>query len=278
MNRRELLLFLSGSALWTGPFQSLAAELTWSQKDDPEPPAKEPYVLCLPEGGPQLIYYGVVHTNDVHDSQISDIERRWNELKPELALTEWNMWPLIKSAEEAVAEFGEQGFVRHLAERDGVAIDRIDPTRAEQLRYLLRFFPAEKIKVYYLLLYATLRRTRKSTLISDAEANNLLRGLTSSHSFYRGAPRNIAEAEEIIRRYFPDLDDWHNCPTAMFHPTVPRSFVADIHATLNDYRDKMMLRTLTRALKKGKRIFAIVGRSHVVAQETALRRGLRTSR
>lgn len=277
MKRRELLLFLSGFSLWTGPFRSVAARLSGFHKDDPERPAKEPYVLCLPEGGPQLVYYGVVHTNDVRDSQISDIERRWNDLKPELALTEWNMWPVTKSAEEAVTEFGEQGFVRHLAERDGVAIDRIDPTRAEQLRYLLKFHQASRIKVYYLLLYATLRRTRKNTLINDSEANDLLRGLTASHSFYRGAPRNVAEAEEIIRRHYPDLADWRRCPASVFHPTAPRSFAADIHVTLNDYRDRMMLRTLTRALKKGKRIFAVVGRSHVVAQEKALRQGLRAS-
>lgn len=277
MKRRELLLFLSGSPLWAGSFRNIASQMSGLRKDDPEPAAREPYVLCLPESGPQLVYYGVVHTNDVRNGQISDIERRWNELKPELALTEWNMWPVARSAEEAVTEFGEQGFVRHLAERDGVSVDRIDPTRAEQLRYLLKFHQASKIKVYYLLLYATLRRTRKNTLINDSEANDLLRGLTASHSFYRGAPRNVTEAEEIIRRHYPDLADWRRCPASVFHPTAPRSFAADIHATLNDYRDQIMLRTLTRALKKGKRVFAVVGRSHVVAQEKELRRELRAS-
>ncbi len=271
MKRRELLAILLGSALGAGSIKGIDFGNSAIQEDVPDFSLTGSYILNLPEQDARLVYYGVHHTYDYRDEQISDIESRWNALKPDLALTEWNMWPLVKSPEEAVSKFGEQGFIRYLAYRDGVAVERIDPTRAEQIRYLLRHFPAVKIKVYYVLLYATLRRTRKTGLISDEDVNQLLKGLAAAHPLCRCYPRNVRDAEESIRGHFPDIEDWRRFPAAQFNQAAYDHFVARIHRTLNDYRDRIMLRKLIASLKKGKKVFAAVGRTHVVIQEPMLR-------
>lgn len=43
-----------------------------------------------------------------------------------------------------------------------------------------------------------------------------------------------------------------------------------MHRALNSYRDKVMLKKILKAVGKNRRVFALVGRSHVVMQELVL--------
>ena len=58
---------------------------------------------------------------------------------------------------------------------------------------------------------------------------------------------------------------------SFFHSVEQGGFLAKIHRQLNEFRDDIMFRNIMAALKKGERVFALVGRSHVVMQEPALR-------
>jgi hypothetical protein len=104
--------------------------------------------------------------------------------------------------------------------------------------------------------------------------NKILRDLSQSTWGYRGRPRKLKQFEDYIRKYLPEVEDWRNITPSIFFSPDPDNFVSVMHRTLIHYRDEVMLGKIVKSLKKRERVFAIVGRAHVVMQEPALRTGL----
>lgn len=230
-----------------------------------------PYIYVLEAEAGALLYYGVTHTTAADDPQLMDIERRWEEFKPTFAFTEGGDWPLEKSRERAIRRCGEQGLLRYLAERDGVRTQNIDPSSEAQLRYLLKKFPGAQVKVYYILLHTVLRRTREQGPPNINLVNKILRDLSQGTWGYSGPPRKIKQFEDYVQKYLPKVEDWRKIEPSIFFSTDPENFVVTMHRTLNRYRDEVMLQKIIKAVGERKRVFALVGRSHVVMQEPALR-------
>jgi hypothetical protein len=260
------LLFAScSSPKFTNP-------MTWEEYMDLR--LQGPYVLEMEEGSGALLYYGVIHTMTVDDPQLADIEQRWKAFRPTLAFLEGGNWPLEKSREEAIRRGGEQGLLRFLAERDRVRSYNIDPSGEAQLRHLLKYFPGAQVKVYYILLHTVLMRTREQGPPNINLVNKILRDLAPGTWGYNGPPWKIKQFEEYIYKYLPEVKDWRNITPSIFFSSEPNNFVAAEHRTLNRYRDEVMFKKIVRAVKKGKRVFALVGRAHVVMQEQSLRKEL----
>lgn len=229
-----------------------------------------PYILELETKTGSLLYYGVFHTFDPRDPQISSIEEKWNEFKPTVAYSEGGVWPVKNSSERTIQRYGEQGFLHYLANRDGVPIKSIESPKHLELSYLRhKFFPGH-IKLYYILRYATLRKRPGKNISNTRYLERMLKFFSES-DISRYPPHSQAEFEGFVSQFFPDLNDWRSIPPHYFHYSKRGKFLVDIHNKLNDYRNRNMLRTLVNELKKGERIFAVVGRSHVVSQEPALR-------
>jgi hypothetical protein len=69
------------------------------------------------------------------------------------------------------------------------------------------------------------------------------------------------------------LPDWRNVPPEWFDPatTQVQTYLNKVSLERGEFRDRHMLVLLTEQLAQGKRVFAVVGASHVVMQERALR-------
>jgi len=231
-----------------------------------------PYILELnTEEGASLHYYGSIHTANLSDPQFVDIEKRWEEFQPTVAYSESCIWPLEKSRERAITRYGEQGFLRFLASRDKVTIKSIDPTRAQEAVYLKKYFDAEQIKIYYVLRQTVVNRNLGRDSSYVGYANRILRNLAKIDYYFIGNPRFLEEFEGRVHQLFPNLQDWQSVPHSYFRSTNPENFLSKIHRKLNEFRDQHMLKRLMRELKKGSRVFAVVGRCHVVMQEPVLR-------
>jgi hypothetical protein len=273
---RKILMFLA--VLLAGIFFPACSApkftnlMTWEEYLDLR--LQGPYVLEMGHDEGALLYYGVIHATTVDDPQLADIERRWEEFKPTLAFSEGGDWPLEKTREEAIRRGGEQGLLRYLAERDGVRTQNIDPASDAQLRHLLKYYPGAQVKVYYILLHTVLMRTREQEPPNINLVNKILRDLSQGTWGYSGPPRKLKQFEEYIDKYLPKVEDWRNITPSIFFSSDPDNFVAAMHRTLNRYRDEVMLGKIVMSVKKGKRVFAVVGRAHVVMQEPALRKGL----
>src|SRR5262249_39190697 len=110
-----------------------------------------PYILKIQTPEAILLYYGVAHTYNPADPQVSEIERLWAEFHPEIAFNEGGDPPIEKSPDDAVRKYGEPGLVRFLAARDRIPVMSIDPTRGEEVAFLRKKFSQEQVKLFYVL-------------------------------------------------------------------------------------------------------------------------------
>ena len=233
-------------------------------------PRTRPYVLKLVGDRGDLLYYGAFHCVDLSHPQFSDIEQRWDAFRPTLALSEGSLWPLEATREEAIRKYGEQGLLRFLAARDGVPIKCLDQPRLLQSQHLRRHFSVQEVKVYMVLRQASVNQIlgRNPNDVADIEA---FLGVMEKFRPFRFPPHNLTNLEAFVKHEFPALEDWRTISEDYFYNKKKGKFLPEIHRYLMCYRDNFMLGILFKELKKGRRIFAVVGRSHVVMQEPALR-------
>jgi hypothetical protein len=233
----------------------------------------DPYIVEQNIGKGCLLYYGAAHTVDLEHRQFSEIEKWWQEIRPTLAFSEGGIWPLEKSREEAIQRHGEQGQLRFLAARDGIPIRSLEPDEAEEVKALLQHFSAERVKVFYVLRQVAQHRRMKQAEPIEEYVDKMLTKLSKVQGL-EGAPRSLNEFEKIVSRAFPELSDWRQVPDSWFNPTKSETWTNEINRWLSRYRDEYMVKLLVQEVKKGERVFAVVGFSHVVMQERALRAAL----
>lgn len=235
---------------------------------------REPYVLSLQSGTGRLLYYGTGHTTEPRNPQLSELEKRWEKFRPTLVFGEGGVWPLERSRNEAVIRHGEQGLSRWLAARNGVLIRSLEPPRSDEVEAMLRQFPAERLKLYYLLRSVYQHRRMKTSEPVEVTVNVTFRALSKTAGL-EGPPRSVAELEESFARHFEGLRDWREAPEPWFNPLESVTYTNDLTRALGDFRDRHMIGLLVREVKRGERVLAVVGSGHVVRQERALRAALK---
>jgi len=232
---------------------------------------KENYSLEIRGEKGRLFYYGAFHRVDPRDSQFDDLENKWEAYRPTIAYSEGGLWPLEASRELAIRRYGEQGLLRYLAERDGVPIRCLDPSLSKQVQFLRCVFSTYDIKLYFILRQACIHRMlHKDQEDLRRQAELYLKEIGSVEEG-RLSPCTIEEFDRAVADCFPELEEWDQIPDSYFIEQGKGRFLAKIHRRLNGYRDRFMIRALSREIKRGHRVFAVVGRSHVIRQEATLR-------
>lgn len=242
--------------------------MTWEEYN--RTPRLRPYVLKLVGHRGDLLYYGAFHCIDLNHPQFSDIEQRWDAFRPTLAMSEGSLWPLEATREEAIRKYGEQGLLRFLAARDGVPVKCLDQSRLLQSRHLRHQFSVQEIKVYMVLRQASVNQILGRNPNDVADMETFLAVMEKFRPF-RFPPHSLTNLEAFVKHEFPELESWRTIPEDYFYNKEKGKFLPEIHRYLMCYRDNYMLGMLFKELKNGRRIFAVVGRSHVVMQEPALR-------
>lgn len=232
-----------------------------------------PYILELKQDEGGIIYYGSYHNVNLNHPQFNDIEKRWDNYKPEIAYSEGQVWPLIKSRDKAIKKYGEQGLLRYLAYRDRVKIKCIEPPIKKEIKYLRKFYPMSKIKIYYILRQLIISREILKRKISIDKHTKFLIKNNHKNIFKNRYPRNYYEFNLIVKKLLPELKDWEKIDSKYFMDIrKPNNWLARMNVFVNKFRDKHMAKIINKSLKKGERVFAIVGKSHVVNQENKLLR------
>ena len=243
--------------------------LTWEEYERRS--VKWPYVLRISDSPGELLYYGIRHTYSPDDPQIDEIERLWTEFRPDIAFNEGGNPPIESSREDAVRKGGEGAFVRFLAARDNVPVASLDPTRAEEVAYMKRRFSAEEIKLFFVLRSVAQFTTRGAEGPVDKEVERVL-AIHNATPGLMGPPRTLDEVAAAYRQRFPGRGEYRDTPLSWFDPTLAETFLNHISREGSEYRDRFMVEKLRSHLEEGHRVFAVVGGTHVVMQEPALRR------
>jgi hypothetical protein len=233
-----------------------------------------PYIVELQIGKGALLYFGAQHTNDPKHPQIAQIEKLWREFMPTIAFNEGGAPPVLKSVDEAVSRIGEPGLARFLAARDKIPIHSLEPDQADEVAFLLRSYTPEQIKVFYALRQIPQFRNSKRDETIETHLEFVLGKWLASVPGLEGPPRNLAELEKSCLWLAPKLKDWRETPPNWFDPTKSEAYTNQVSRLSSEFRDRHMLKLLTEAVKNGARVFAVVGFSHVVVQERALKAAL----
>lgn len=231
-----------------------------------------PYVLRLTGSG-ELLMFGVRHTNDPRDAQIADIERLWHEFKPQVAFSEGGIRPAAPGPDQAITRFGEPGLLRYLADNSRVELCSLEPPEDQEAAAMAAQFPQEQVKLFYIL----------RNLSSASDGRSLEERRHSAFQSVRqrrrltGPPNSVKELNLLIARLLPQLPDSSSIPKQWFDPSRSDTFLNQIARGSSDYRNCHMVPLIVGTVRTGKRVFVLVGGSHVMVQEPALRSALRNS-
>ncbi|PCC72189.1 hypothetical protein SAMN02745121_01398 [Nannocystis exedens] len=231
-----------------------------------------PYVLRFAREDGALLFFGAKHIDDAGDAQVARIAALWAEFRPTLAFNEGGDPPVEASLVTAAARFGESGLVRFLARRDGVPAASIEPSMRAQVEALRTSgFSDEQILVFFVLRQVPQHRARAGVPMDEARLVEVLRHFHAATGI--SAPATADELASASARLLPPLRHWSEAPAAWFDPvfTRPAAFTNAANRRVSQVRDAWVVELLADRMRRGERVFATMGASHVVMQEPALR-------
>jgi hypothetical protein len=223
-----------------------------------------PYVYEIDFDSGAVLIYGAEHTKDPADSQIADIETRWKQFRPTVALCESRLGILFPGIMNPVREMGEAGWTHHLARRDGVPTFSWEPTPAVLMEQMFRLpYSKEQIALRLKLgPYFSNRRYGK-----PANPESYVEDFLDTPDRWPGLETtltNAAEIDECWKKHFPNGPDWREVSDEHDLPGFLNSI------STNPARDEHFARVVIDLVKRGERVFAVAGSSHVVKLEPAL--------
>ena len=230
---------------------------------------KSPYILEFKIGSGALLFYGAEHTGDPKDPQIADIERRWVVFHPTAAYNEGGNPPTLDDRDEAVHQYAEPGLLRFLAGRDQVPVATFEPSFDDEILHAVKTYSPLQVKVFYTLRQVTEARIAAGSTSLDERIKDWLSGYLPNHGL-KNAPNALDEFTVACKNLFPELGDWRRVSEDWFDPTQSGHYTNELANDTGVFRDKYILRVLVNRAKRGDRVFAVIGSSHVVVQEPAL--------
>lgn len=225
-----------------------------------------PYVLEFSVGDGALLIYGIRHTFDPTNPLVADIKEEWERFGPTVAYNEGGNPPAESSIQAAVGKWGEPGLVRFLAAWYRVPVATFEPFRKAQTEALLESYTTEQVKVFEALLtYLTFRKSK-----SDKTAEVFMNGVLGDKNGIQVPPHNVKELEVAYRKLFPGHRDWRSVPDEWFDPTKTIQYTNEIQSDAGHFRDRHIFNVLVARARRGDRVLAVIGSSHVPVLEPAL--------
>ena len=233
-----------------------------------------PYIVEIQAGEAALLYFGSQHISDPKHPQNEQIQKLWQVFRPSIAFNEGGNPPVEKSVEEAVSRFEEPGLVRFLASRDHVPVRSLEPGYREEASMLLKSYSCEQIKVYYALRQVLNYGRSKNDTTIEEYMEGFLKWLSTAYGL-ESAPNSTAELEKSCWRLL-NLRNWREVEKEWLDPArdKPLTYMNEMACLSSRFRDRHMINLLASEVKQGKRVFAVVGGSHVLMQEGALKAAL----
>ena len=235
---------------------------------------ERPFILKFKKGKGELLYFGIGHAYRADDPQIADLEKHFLEFRPTLILNESGTPPAPETAKEAIERYGEPGLMSFLAKKHGIPIKSLDPPRLEEIRYILstRRWTLEQIMLFYILRRVPENNKKVNPQSPDAMVEEMLKASAKTPGF-ESLPKTLAEFEASVKKHLPTVADWRKIDPKVFDPNPDLGlYTNDIADASVNFRGKYMVKLLTAEVEKGERVFAVVGASHVVKQEKALKK------
>ena len=226
-----------------------------------------PYIVEIEsQNDGALLLYGSEHTQDPNDPQIADIQTRWDNFHPTIALVESHLGFFIEGFQNPVEKYGEMGWVFFLARKGNISTYTWKMPRELEIQYVLEKYPKEQVALFYILrpYFSNFRYGKPD------EPDAVVVGYINERRDYPGIENVITSVEQIDaiwQRDFSNESDWRNTSDQFGLP----GYLGEIASRSNQARDEHFVRVIIDLLQKGERVFAIAGSSHAVKLEPALK-------
>lgn len=243
---------------------------SWPEHDSIYQQTKFPYVLSLRSKPGALEYVGAKHTSDAAEPQLIEIERRWAEFEPTVALCEGHARMYRFAMRPKTGKLSESELTRILANRDRLPLYTLEPTYEREVAGLLEHFEPKLVATYMTLRVYSAEANHSGAVSSghnqDGLALRLLRKRTNVEGL-RHTFTTIAEFDAYWREKFTDEPDWRT-----FSDTERSPLLVEVGNVSRQVRGDHMVHTLVELVEQGERVFAVVGASHVIRQEPVLQK------
>lgn len=229
-----------------------------------------PYIYKIRNGRGEVYVLGIDHTKDPNDVQIDSIERAWEEFDPDVLLVEGRLGFLFSGLQDPVEAHGEGGKAVSLAKRDDVEFYTWEPRKEDEVKMMLKRFPAKQVAMFYSLRpYLSNFRFGKP---EDPDA--ALKSYIDSRTDYdglRGEITSVAEIDSIWAADFPQEKDWRDSTDEY---GWPQGYLSEMAAYSNELRNIHMVNAILEMVKSGKKVFITMGSSHAFRIENTLKKEL----
>jgi len=232
--------------------------------------------LVTPQGG-QLYYFGSYHSKDPQHSQNAKIEKIFKKFRPTIVFYEGTARSVAATREEAIRSGAEAGLVRFLAAQAKIPFITMDPARKDEVAFLLKRFRPIEVKLFEVLQIVS--EWREHDHFDENEIKTRISSLLENMYKVPGMETVVRTPEELDTAYhehWSEPPNWWQAPAKWFAPNADRvatgrMFTNEIAVMQSEFRDVNMYRVLAEAVRRGERVFAVVGRNHIPMQEPALR-------
>ena len=233
-----------------------------------------PYILDIKNNNKHLVYYGAKHSFNPADSMFKEIEKRFNDLKPDIAFNEGgNEWPIINDRDSTIKLTGDPGFIRYLCRKNNVQVVSIDPSERLEYEHLLTKY--KKLDVLLMYFCRQIDQLQHQVDISDAFFIKNMNGFLSDLKS-QGMPLTVEEIQfNFIKSYYEKFFNlefnWKEFDPANYQPIYSKTLLNEICRESTYFRDRFIINRIEVTLKTKDKIFVVMGGSHLVIQEPVLR-------
>jgi hypothetical protein len=241
---------------------------SWPEHDAIYQASDFPYRMEIDCGQGKLLYLGCRHASEATDPQLAELERLWSEFRPTVAFCEGRERMNRFASRPNAGPFSESKLVRILAYRSGTNLYTLEPSYEDEVASLLQKHNAPLVATYLTLRVYTAEAKGYQGNCDDL-ALTLLRKRIDVVGL-RDTFDSLGSFDKYWKEQFADSPDWRTLPD-----TETIEELVEVGNTSRQARGEHMVQSLTELVRRGERVFAVVGASHVIRQEPYLRQTLK---
>ena len=167
---------------------------------------RRPYCFTVSSSSGGKVYIlGIEHTKDENHPQLDTIRNIWNEANPDAALVEGRLGFLFTWFQNPIKEYGEGGLVSQLSKGNGVDLFTWEPKREDEIDFLLDYFTAEQLAMFYSFrpYFSNMRFVKPNN--SEEKLQEYLKSRTD-YDHLRGIYKSWQELDSVWQKDFPEIN------------------------------------------------------------------------
>lgn len=211
----------------------------------------------------KVTYFGVVNSHDAQHEQFARLRQVFEASKPTVVLFEKPDAGVAGTEAATIAQMGESGYARYLAQQHGARAERLDDPVAEY-EYLRAHADATQLKLYYLLRVS--QQFRHCTGASHTLTKKHMQQMLASSPFFLPGTDNVLQDMAGFRAAY-----CQHCPTGgkwwkrSLDAQPTEAFMQRFDDELRDFRAQRLAQQIARHTQADERVLVVLDRSHLPA-------------